>query len=189
MERISPNLWTVVRTQTVLTPGQATYSLTPQTITVLDASIVLNFGSSNESRRFITPISRTEYLSYANQQTPGQPTVWWQDRLISPTITFYPIPDGNGPYTFDYYSCTQLEESLPGGEIPNIPYRWIDAVVRVFDLSPSLASIRLPVLTRLHSDKSARRKAEQAWKRWNGTRDVENTPIVFAPGLSSYYSR
>ena len=75
----TPNLWTVVRTQTVLTPGQATYSLTPQTITVLDASIVLNFGSSNESRRFITPISRTEYLSYANQQTPGQPTVWWQD--------------------------------------------------------------------------------------------------------------
>jgi hypothetical protein len=45
--------------------------LTPQTVLLLDGSIVLNFGTSNESRRYITPISRTEYLSYANQQTPG----------------------------------------------------------------------------------------------------------------------
>jgi hypothetical protein len=71
----TPNLWEVVRTQTVLTPGQATYSIPPQTVMILDASIVLNYGTAQESRRYITPVSRTEYLSYANQQSQGAPTV------------------------------------------------------------------------------------------------------------------
>src|SRR6516164_3272162 len=71
------NLWKVVRTQIVLTQGTATYSVPANTVMVLDCSIVLNFGTSQESRRYITPISRTEYLTYANQQTQSPPTVFW----------------------------------------------------------------------------------------------------------------
>src|SRR5437764_6887337 len=56
-----PNL---IRTQTNLTGGTATYAIDAKTIMILDASIVLNFGTSTESRRYIMPISRTEYLSF-----------------------------------------------------------------------------------------------------------------------------
>ncbi len=176
------NLWEVVRTQTTLTAGTATYSLTPQTVLVLDASIVLNYGTSNESRRYITPISRTEFLSYANQQTPGPPTVYWFDRLISPTVTFYPVPDNGGPYTWDYYSVTQIQDAnLPGGETPDIPYRWTDALVA--GLAFRLARIYAPPL-------EMQRKAD-AMEAWQiaATQDVEPVPLVLAPGLGAYYRR
>lgn len=176
----TPNLWEVVRTQTTLVAGQATYSVPSQTVMILDASIVLNFGSQNESRRYITPISRTEYLSYANQQSPGAPTVYWFDRLIAPTITFYLVPDGNGPYTFDYFSVTQIQDAnLTGGETPNVPYLWLDALVA--GMAHRLSRIYAPEL-------EAIRKAD-AQEAWNiaAAQNTENVPLSLAPSFSSYY--
>lgn len=176
----TPNLWTVIRTQTVLVPGTATYSIPSQTIMILDASIVLNFGTANESRRYITPISRTEYLSYANQQSPGAPTVYWFDRTIAPTITFYLVPDSNGPYTFDYFSCLQIQDAnLPAGETPNVPYRWFDAIVA--GMAHRLSRIYAPTLEPLRKT-----DAEEAWKI-AATQDTENVPLVLAPALSYLY--
>jgi hypothetical protein len=176
----TPNLWTVIRTQTVLVPGTATYSIPAQTIMILDASIVLNFGTAQESRRYITPISRTEYLSYANQQTPGPASVYWFDRVIAPTITFYPVPDSNGPYTFDYFSCLQIQDAnLPAGETPNVPYRWFDAIVA--GMAHRLSRIYAPTLEPIR-----KADAEDAW-RIAATQDTENVPLVLAPSLSSYY--
>ncbi len=177
-----PNLWEVLRTQTVLTAGTATYTISPQTVMILDASIVLNIGTPSESRRYITPISRTEYISYANQQTPGPPTVYWFDRLISPTITFYPVPDNAGPYTFDYFTCTQLQDAnIAGGETPNTPYRWLDALVA--GLAHRLARIYAPPLEQIR-----KADADDAWAV-AATQDTENVPFMLAPGLSAYYRR
>jgi hypothetical protein len=182
------NLWKVVRTQTTLTPGQATYTLPSQTIMVLDASVVLNFGSQNESRRYITPISRTEYLSYANQQSQGPPTVFWFDRLIAPTITFYLVPDSNGPYTFDYFSVWQIQDAnLSGGETPDVPERWFDAIVA--GLAFRLARIyppQLPNVSPLELRNTMKQDADEAW-RIAATQDTENVPLVLAPQLSNYY--
>jgi hypothetical protein len=177
---VGPDLWEVIRTQTTLTQGTATYTLPTKTITVLDSSIVLNFGTSSESRRFITPISRTEYMTYANQQTQGQPTVWWFDRLISPTVTFWPVPDGNGPYTWDFYSVTQQQDvNLPGGETPDIPYRWLDAMVA--GLSHRLSRIYAPQLEQM-------RKAD-AMEAYDiaAKQDTEVAPFKISPLLSNYF--
>ena len=46
-----PNLWEVIRTQTSLVSGTATYTLPAYTVMILDASVVLNYGLQNESRR------------------------------------------------------------------------------------------------------------------------------------------
>jgi hypothetical protein len=176
------NLWEVVRRQQVLTQGTATYSINANTIMILDGSIVLNFGTSSESRRYITPISRTEYLSYPNQQIQSPPNVYWFDRLISPTVTFWPVPDGNGPYTFDYFACTQIQDAnLPAGETPDAPYRWFDAIVA--GMSHRAARIYKPELETI-------RKAD-AMEAWGvaATQDTENVPTVFAPQLSGYYRR
>lgn len=183
------NLWTVQRIQTTLTAGVSTISVAPQTVLVLDASIVLNFGTSSESRRYITPISRTEYLSYANQQTPGPPTIFWFDRLIAPTVTFYPVPDGNGPYTFDYFSCWQLQDAnLTNAETPNIPYRWNDAIVagltkrfsRIYPPPPGIDAMTFRTV--------AKQDADEAWQI-AATQDTENVPLILAPNFANYYRR
>jgi len=184
-----PNLWLVVRNQVVLTPGIATITLPSQTVLVLDASIVLNFGTANESRRYITPISRTEYLSYANQQTPGPPTVWWMDRLIAPTLTFYPVPDSNGPYTFDYFSCTQMQDAnLAGGEIPYVPYRWVDALVNGLTARFARLYPPPPSMDALAFRKLCKDDAEESWKI-AAAQDIEPTPLVLSPSLVGYYRR
>lgn len=175
-----PNLWKVIRTQTTLVSGQATYTLPASTVMVLDASIVLNFGTQFESRRYITPISRTEYLSYANQQTPGPPTVFWFWRMETPTITFYPVPDNTGPFTFDFFSCIQVQDvNLPSGETPDVPYRWLDALVA--GLSYRLARIYAPTL-----EPARKADAQEAWTI-AATQDTENVPMTLAPSLVGYY--
>lgn len=181
------NLWSVVRNQVVLTPGVATINLPLQTVLILDASVVLNFGTSQESRRYITPISRTEYLSYANQQTQGSVTVYWMDRLIAPTVTFYPVPDSNGPYTFDYFSCTQIQDAgLAGGETPNLPYRWLDAMVSGLTSRFSRLYPPPPGMDGLTFRKLCKDDAEEAW-RIAAAQDTENVPLLLAPNLNSYF--
>lgn len=173
------NLWEVIRTQTTLVQGTATYSIPSSTIMMLDVSIVLNFGTSSESRRWITPISRSEYMTYANQQVQGPPTVYWFDRLISPTVTFWPVPDGNGPYTLDWTGYTQVQDAnLPGGETPDAPWRWNDAIVA--GLAHRLARVYAP-------DVEAQREkdAERAWS-FAATQDTENVPFKLAPLISAY---
>lgn len=176
------NLWEVIRTQTTLTQGTASYSVAAKTIMILDASIVLNYGQSNESRRYIPPMSRTEYLSLSNQQTQAAPTTYWFDRLISPTVTFWPVPDGNGPYTFDYFSVTQIQDAnLASGETPDVPYRWFDAIVA--GMAFRLARIYAPQL-------EGQRKAD-ATEAYNyaAEQDTENVPLKLSPQLGGYYTR
>lgn len=177
-----PNLWEVIRTQTTLTAGAATYSIPAKTIMILDASIVLSFGTASESRRIITPLSRSEYLSFSNQQTQGEVTSFWFDRLISPTVTFWPVPDSNGPYTFDYFSCVQIQDAnLAGGETPDVQTRWFDAIVA--GMAHRLARIYMPTL-----EAQREKDADKAWAI-AATQDTENVPFTLAPSIGSYYRR
>lgn len=179
------NLWEVVRTQTTLTQGTATYSVNANTIMMLDVSIVLNIGTSSESRRFITPISRSEYMTYANQQTQAPPTVYWFDRLISPTVTLWPVPDGNGPYTLDWMGYTQIQDAgLSGGETPDVPWRWNDAIVA--GLAHRLSRIYPPPgVSPIEFQRERKADAQEAWG-YAATQDTENTPLKLAPMIAAY---
>src|SRR5258708_28052096 len=96
------NLWKVELLTVDLVQGTATYSVRARVVMILDSYRAINSGDSDQSNIYTTPISRTEYASYAAPQTQAPPTVFWFDRLIAPTVTFYPTPDGNGPYVWNY---------------------------------------------------------------------------------------
>lgn len=176
------NLFKVVLNSIPMVNGTAVYSIPANVVMILDAYISLNQGQSNQTDLYITPVSRTEYASYANKQTPGRPTLFWFDRLINPTITMWPVPDANGPYTLNYYTCLQMQDAnLAGGETPDIPYRWLDAFTS--GLSHRLARVYRPAL----EDK----REKDAMKAWTiaATQDVENVSLSIAPTISSYYRR
>lgn len=174
------NLWKVEQLSISLVQGTTTYSVPGRVVMMLDVYISLNNGLTNQSDRYITPISRTEYASYAAKFTQGQPTVYWFDRLISPEVTVWPVPDGNGPYTLNYFACSQLEDAnLTGGETPNMPYRWLDVLVS--GLALRLARVYAPALV---MDRKADYK--EAWDI-AATQDTEGVPLSLAPSLSGYY--
>ena len=179
---LQPNLWKVEQFSIPLIQGTATYTLTPQTVMVLDAWITTNAGTSNANDRYITPISRTEYASYSQKQTPGPPTTFWLDRLITPTITLWPVPDGNGPYEFNYFACLQMQDvGLTGGQTLDLPFLWLDAYVA--DLAWRLARVYATEL-------EAQRKidAKEAWET-AAAQNIENVAFNLALGIGTYYRR
>lgn len=174
------NLWKVEQISLDLTDGTATYDIPGRVVMILDAYISLNDGDDDQTDLYVTPISRTQYASYASKSTEGQPTVFWFDRQIEPTVTFYPVPDGNGPYVFNYYACVQMQDAaINGGQTPDIPYLWYDVLVA--GLAHRLSRVYAPPL-----EEQRKKDYDAAWN-YAATQNVENTPVTITPSLSSYY--
>jgi hypothetical protein len=178
------NLWKVTRPEdgntVTMVQGTLTYTLPANVVMILDAYISLNFGTTNQTDTYVTPLSRTQYASLADKYVQGRPTQYWMDRTITPTITMWPVPDGGGPYTFGYYACIQLQDAnLPSGETPDMPYRWLGVLIA--GLALRLARVYKPELL-------ADRKADyaEAWN-WAAEQDTENVNTSYTPLLADYY--
>lgn len=174
------NLWKVELISQLLTQGTATYTLPSRVIMMVDAYRSTNQGQTDQTDIFITPISRDDYAAYPQKQTPGPPNQYWFDRLTTPTVTLYPVPDGNGPYYLNYYAWVQVQDSnLPTGETPDLPIRWYDAACA--GLAWRVSRVYAPTKT-----KDLKMEYDEAWK-FAGTEDVENVPVRVLPALGRYY--
>lgn len=121
------NLWAVDLQTVPLVQGTATYSVPPETVMILDGYMTTVNGTVNIDRP-ILPVSRTEYSTYPNKAQQGFSTVYWFDRLISPTVTLWPVPDGTSASYFKYYRVRQVQDSnFTSAQNVEIPYRWLNA--------------------------------------------------------------
>ena len=106
---------------------------------MLDAYI--EYGSPAIDR-IILPVSRTEYASYPNKTQQGFPTIFWFDRLLSPTVTVWPVPDGNQT-SLKYYRVIRIQDAnMNGTENVDIPPIWLEAMA--YGLAERLAMIWAP---------------------------------------------
>lgn len=175
-----PNLFAVDLITTPLLEGVATYDVPASTVMILDPYIRITSGAGDPIDRVISPLSRTDYASISNKEQQGQPTSFWFDRLIDPTITVWPAPDAAGPYTLRYYRYRQVQDAnLKNGENVELPYLFLDAFVA--GLAQRLARIWAP-------DRYAMLKgdADEAWQI-AATQNTENVSLTIAPGIGSYY--
>lgn len=174
------NLWKVDTETITLQAGVSTYSVPSDTVMILDMYSRTPSGTTNTDR-IMMPISRTEYASYPNKLQQGFPTVFWFDRLISPTVTVWPVPDGSGsPTTITYYRVTQVQDAnLPGGETIDVPYRWLDAFAN--GLAYYLARIWQPQLVG-----QLKQEADEAYMI-AANQDTENVSVYISPMISGYF--
>lgn len=173
------NLWTVDLQSLTLVQGTAIYSVPTNTITVLDAYITTGSGQSTIDR-IIMPLGRSDYAAIPNKQMQGLPTSFWFDRLDSPSITLWEVPDNGGPYTLNYYRYRQIQDSvLASGTNPDMPTRWIDAYTAA--LSARLSRMHAPAVL-----PEAKQEAERTFQI-AANQDVENVPFGIIPMLSGYY--
>ncbi len=179
LNNMGPNLWTVDLQSIPLLQGSATYSVPAETIMVLDC--YLRYGNPPIDR-ILYPLSRTEYASLSNKTTQGFPSQFWFDRLVSPTITFYLTPDGNGPYVAYYYRFRQIQDSkIANDEVAEIPNRWIDAVIA--GLAHRMSRIYAPQLEQIR-----KMDADEAWNV-AATQDTENVPLMIMPATGGYWKQ
>lgn len=170
------NLWAVDLVTVPLVQGQTTYAVDSNTVMVLDAYTTTSSGID----RVIMPISRTEYASYPNKDQQGFPTSYWYDRLVSPTLTLWPVPDGSSATILKYYRVRQVQDSnLQNGENVEIPYRWLEAFAD--GLTYRLSRIWAPQMAQL-----LKAQADESYQI-AATQDVEAVPTYISPMISSYF--
>lgn len=170
------NLWEVTKTVVPLVAGQSTYAIPAQTVVMLDAYVA---SGSPEIDRIILPISRTEYASYPNKAQEGYPTVFWFDRLLSPTVTLWPVPDGSQT-SLVYYAVNRLQDAnMNGTEQVDIPPIWLEAFA--YGLAFRLGMIWAP-------EKAATMKplADEAYEV-AAAQNIETSQVYISPMLSSYF--
>jgi len=173
------NLWAVDLVTVALVAGQSTYSVDSNTVMILDAYLGIT-NSGPEIDRIIMPISRTEYASYPNKSQQGFTTVYWFDRLLSPTITLWPVPDGNSAQVLKYYRVRQIQDSnFTSGQNVEIPYLWLEAFA--YGLAARLAVIFAPDKVQIlkpMADESYQIAADQ---------NVEYAQQYISPQISGYF--
>jgi hypothetical protein len=172
------NLWSVDLQTIPLVQGTATYTVPSNTIVMLDAYVTVTNGGYT-TNRLILPISRTEYASYPNPNQQDFPTTYWFDRLLSPTVTLWPVPDGNET-SFSYYRVRQIQDaSLAGGTQIEVPYYFLEAFA--YGLATRLAMIFAPErvgMLKPMADESYQIAASQ---------NVETAQQYISPTISSYF--
>jgi len=172
------NLWAVDLQTIPLVQGCSTYQVPYNTIVILDAYCTINNGQQ-EIDRIMSPISRTEYANYPNKKQQGFSTVFWMDRLLSPTVTLWPTPNGQQK-CFKYYRLRQIQDSkLENGQNVEIPIYFLEAYAfgLGYRLALSWAPDRVPVLKPL---------SDEAWGV--ATRQgTETANLYISPMISGYF--
>jgi len=174
------NLWCVDLVTVPLVNDQKTYPVDSSTVMILDAYIQSDL-TGEDIDRIILPVSRTEYASYPNKDQRGFPTVFWFDRLISPTVTIWPVPYTSvGNQFLKYYRVRQIQDSnLQNGQNVEIPYMWLEAFAD--GLAYRLARIwnpQIAVALKGQADESYAIAAAQ---------NVETAQQYISPMLSGYW--
>jgi hypothetical protein len=182
------NLWAVDLVTVPLVQGQSTYTVDGDTMMILDAYVGIT-NSGPEIDRIIMPISRTEYASYPNKTQQGFTTVYWFDRLITasrstgsagPSVTLWPVPDGNSAQVLKYYRVRQLQDSaFSSAQTVEVPYLWLEAFA--YGLAERLAQIWNPALIQTLkplSDESYAIASQQ---------NVETAQQYISPQIAGYY--
>jgi hypothetical protein len=174
------NLWAVDLVTTPLVQGQATYNVDANTVVILDAYMRIDNGVNDPIDRIILPISRTEYASYPNKEQQGFTTTFWFDRLLSPTVTLWPVPDGTSAQYLKYYRVKRIQDAnLQSGENVEIPYLWMDAFA--FGLAVRLAQVWAPQMLA-----SIKPFADEAYQI-AADQNVETAQQYISPTISGYF--
>jgi hypothetical protein len=173
------NLWKVELVTTPLIEGVTTYNYDPSVIVMLDAYISTDNGDGTFTDRLILPVSRSEYASYPNKSQQGFPTVFWADRLLNPTVTLWPVPDGNQTF-LKYYCVRQVEDAnFTNGQTLDLPLYFLEAFA--YGLAQRLSLIWAP-------EKSAMLKplADEAYLIAT-QQNVETAAQYISPMISGYF--
>lgn len=124
------NMWTFEQGSIPLVAGTATYDLPADTVDLLEHVIRTGAGSaSTQADLTITRISVSTYATIPNKLQQARPIQVWIERLNTPRITVWPVPDNSQPYTFVYWRMKRIQNAGEGVNTMDMPFRFIPCMV------------------------------------------------------------
>ena len=123
------NMFTYEEGSIALVPGQSTYSLPADTVDLLEHVIRTGAGSaSTQADLTITRISVSTYATIPNKLTQARPIQVWIERLNTPVIHVWPVPDNTQTYTFVYWRLRRIQDAGTGVNTMDMPFRFYEAM-------------------------------------------------------------
>ena len=170
------NMWTFEQGSIPLVAGTATYDLPTDTVDLLEHVIRTGAGSaSTQADLTITRISVSTYATIPNKLQQARPIQVWIERLNTPRITVWPVPDNSQPYTFVYWRLKRIQNAGEGVNTMDMPFRFIPCMVAGLAYYLSLkvpgGTERLGIL---------KQQYDEAWQN-AADEDREKAAIRFVP--------
>jgi hypothetical protein len=168
------NLWTLAEGTLNLVAGTATYSLPADTVDILEH--VLRTDAGEETLQNDVPLSRISVSTYStipNKLSQARPLQLVVNRLATPTVTLWPVPDDATTYQIIYWRMRRIEDAGTGINTQDIVYRFYPALVaglayyiamKVPELAPRLDMLKMAYEEQF--DLAAGEDREKAPQRW-----------------------
>jgi hypothetical protein len=164
------NLWTVDSKEITLAQGQASYTLLPDVVDLLDVVVRRN-NTDYEVQR----ISRGEYTTLPNKTTQGRPSQYWFNRQIDPVINLWSVPE-NSTDVLIYYYVERIEDAGVYTNTADLPFRFFPCMVAglSYYIAMKRAPDRIQMLKTVYEEEFQRAADE----------DQGRTPLKLQPSLS-----
>ena len=169
------NRWTIEQSTLSLTSGTAIYSLPTDTIDILSA-VIRTGTDSTQSDTQITRISRDTFINIPSKNTEAQPSQWYVDRQIAPTIKVWPTP--NKAYTLVYDRLTRIEDADSSINTLDVPFRFYPCLAAglAYYLAMKKAPDRIQILKAVYEEEFNRAAYE----------DVDRANLSLVPRRDYY---
>jgi len=115
------NQWTIQQVTTTLTQGVSDITVGADTIDIL--SIVVRRDNTDYG---IQRLSRDDYINIPNKTQQSRPSQWFLDRLISPVLKLWPVPDSSTDQII-YNRLVRLDDADTAPNTLQIPFRFYPA--------------------------------------------------------------
>jgi hypothetical protein len=112
------NSWTIEQSTQALVAGTAEYTLGSDTIDILSAVI-----RRSDVDYSIERLSRDDYLAVPNKTTQGRPSQWFLDRLISPVLKLWPVPE-NSTDVIVFDRLVRMDDADTAQNTVEMPFRF-----------------------------------------------------------------
>ena len=153
------HLWKVELKNQLLTAGTITYTTPSDCSDVLEAYVSTSDSITSSTQDIsLTKIDRSAYAGLPNKGQTGQPSQYYVDRQVNPTISLYLAPD-TITYTYlKYYYIQRIQDAGSYTNQPDLPYRFLPCMVSglAFYLSQKYAPDRIQALKLLYEDELER---------------------------------
>ena len=165
------NLWTVKQATVSVSSGTASYTLVDSTVVDL-LEVVLRNSSGTDFT--LTQMSRSEYLRIPNKDNTGQPSQYFFDRQVTPTITLWSTPDAS--YTLVFYYVRRIEDADALVNTTDAPFRFLPCMAAglAYYIAIKRAPDRIQILKAIYEEEFQRAAAE----------DASSTPLKLTPNIS-----
>jgi hypothetical protein len=176
------NLWTVDQQSLTLVPGTQTYTLPSDTVDVIEGVLRNNSGNTTTQQDIaLTPIDVGTWSTIPNKLTQANPVQYYVQRLATPIINFWPIPNSTTTQYFIYWRLRQIQDAgLLGTNTMDVPNRFLPAMVAGLAYYMAMKNPdsfpRLQALKQVYDEEFVRAATE----------DRSRSSVQFVPGGYGY---